>query len=74
MIIIFKGLPIYLIRNQKINIEKDLFHIVFFFIIYNIYLSLNHTNYIEINKKINKSIIEKKNQTIFYAILKYFNL
>jgi hypothetical protein len=74
MISLFKLLPIYLIRNQKMNIKKDLINILILFIFYNIYLAYKNTNFIEINKKINKSLIEKQNTTIFFAILKYFNL
>ena len=32
------------------------------------------TNIIELYKEINKSLIEKKNKTIFFKIFKYFNL
>ena len=74
MMIIFKGIPIYLIRNKEIIVKRDLIHIFILFIIYNIYLFCKGTNIITINKRINESLIKKQNTTIFFAILKYFNL
>ena len=74
MMMIFKGIPIYLIRNKEIIVKRDLIHIFILFIIYNIYLFFKGTNIITINKRINESLIKKQNNTIFFAILKYFNL
>ena len=74
MILIFKGIPIYLIKNQKINVKRDLINTFILFIFYNIYLIIKGTNIFEVYKEINKSLIEKQNKTIFFKILKYFNL
>ena len=74
MILIIKGIPIYLIKNQKINVKNDLINTFIFFIFYNIYLMIRGTNIIELYKEINKSLIEKKNKTIIFKIFKYFNL
>uniref|UniRef100_A0A6C0ATZ5 Uncharacterized protein n=1 Tax=viral metagenome TaxID=1070528 RepID=A0A6C0ATZ5_9ZZZZ len=71
MILIAKVVPIVVIwynYNKKINTYNDMTKILFLFVIYNIYLSINNTNVITINKKIVQSIERGDNETPFMYI------
>jgi len=71
MILIAKVVPIGVIwynYNNKINAYNDTTKILFLFVIYNIYLSINNTNVITINKKIVQSIERGDNETPFMYI------
>jgi len=74
MMLLMKGLPIYLLYSHNynyINYKTDISAFIFVFLIYNIYLSINNTNIIEIYKSINKSIFNGENKTpIFYLMTK----
>jgi hypothetical protein len=71
MIFIAKVIPtgiIYYYFNKKTNIYQDITATLILFIIYNIYLFVNNTNIIKINKKIVQSIERGDNDTPFMYI------
>ena len=68
IIVIIKVIPLYLIRNSK-----DKWNPVFslsFFLAYLLYLHYQGTNFIEVYKKVNKSMIQGTNDTPFFYYLK----
>jgi hypothetical protein len=70
MIVLIKGIPLYLLREQKIHIWRDLFVLSVIFLIYNIYLLLNDTDLIEIYKKTFYSITTGDRKTPFMWLLR----
>ena len=77
VIFIAKGVPIgllYYYFNSNIKIYNDIIKSFLVFAVYNIYLFVNNTDFITINKDIVKSIIKGDNNTpIFHIIDKYFS-
>ena len=68
IIVLIKVIPLYLIRNSK-----DKWNPVFslsFFLAYLLYLHYQGTNFIEVYKKVNKSMIQGTNDTPFFYYLK----
>lgn len=71
MIFIIKIIPIYLIYNNKIHIDDIIFSIILF-LCYNLYLYINNTDINNIYNQINDSIINNKNDTLFFYIINLF--
>jgi fumarate reductase subunit C len=69
MIVVIKGVPLYLLREQKIHIWRDLFVLSIIFLIYNIYLLLNDTDLIEIYKKTFYTIATGDRKTPFMWLI-----
>jgi len=70
MMLLMKGIPIYLLSKQKFNINWVAFLIVF--LVYNIHLFIHKKNIIEIYKDTNKSLINSENRTPFFYIIRTF--
>jgi hypothetical protein len=68
IIVIIKVIPLYLIRNSK-HKWNPVFSLSFF-LIYLLYLHYNGTNFIEVYKKVNTSMINGTNDTPFFYYLK----
>jgi hypothetical protein len=72
MILFVKLLPLYLLRNEKIEI-KDIYILLVVFSIYVIYLYLLGTSLLEVYKTTNKSLAEGKNDTPFYIFIDWIS-
>lgn len=68
VIVLIKVIPLYLIRNSK-NKWNPVFSLSFF-LIYLLYLDYYGTNFIELYKKINNSMIKGTADTPFFYYLK----
>ena len=68
-ICITKGLPIYLLRNERVNIPEDIYSFLFVFVIYLIYLQILGTNIIEVYKQTEISLTKGKNDTPMYKFI-----
>lgn len=72
MIILFKVIPIYLLRKTKIK-WKDVKIFGIVFIVYNIYLNIRGLNIIKVYKITNQSIQRGDNRTPFYYLTSFSN-
>jgi len=72
MILFVKIIPLYLLRNDKIEI-KDFYILLGVFIIYVVYLHMLGTSLIAIYKQTNKSLAEGKNDTPFYRFIDWIS-
>ena len=68
-VLLFKGLPIYLLRNDKIKWKNDFFMLLVFFLVYVFHLYINGTTVYNVYVKTAKSLIERKNQTPLYNLI-----
>ena len=68
IIVIIKIIPLYLIRKSK-HKWNPVFSLSFF-LAYLLYLHYQGTNFIEVYKKVNKSMIQGTNDTPFFYYLK----
>lgn len=68
MILFVKLLPIYLLRNDKIE-TKDIFILMIVVLGYIIYLDMRGTSLFEVYKQVNKSLAEGKNDTPLYRFI-----
>jgi len=70
VIIITKALPIYILRDHKINWKNDLTVLLLVFTVYNLYLWLvKNTNIFEIYDETEKSIANNENRTPLLALI-----
>ena len=69
VLLIFKGVPIFLLKNQKINVKNNLLTFVIIIIIYNIYLFIRGTNIYKIYEELNKSLINGQSRSVFISII-----
>jgi hypothetical protein len=68
IIVLIKVIPLYLIRKSK-HKWNPVFSLSFF-LAYLLYLQYHGTNFIEVYKKVNKSMIQGTNDTPFFYYLK----
>ena len=68
IIVLIKVIPLYLIRKSK-HKWNPVFSLSFF-LAYLLYLHYHGTNFIEVYKKVNKSMIQGTNDTPFFYYLK----
>jgi len=71
MMFLIKIIPIYLIRNQKINPVNDIFAIIVLFCIYLLWLYYNKTDVIDVYKKTTLSITLNSNKTPLFHFIDY---
>lgn len=71
LIISIKVIPLYLLRNSK-NKFNPIFSILFF-LIYLLYLKYYGTNFLQIYKQVNTSMIKGTNDTPFFYYLNNIN-
>ena len=70
VIIITKAIPIYILRDHKINWKNDLTVLLLVFLTYNLYLWLvKNTNIFEIYDETEKSIANNENRTPLLALI-----
>lgn len=70
VIIITKAIPIYILRDHKINWKNDLTVLLLVFTVYNLYLWLiKNTNIFEIYDETEKSIANNENRTPLLALI-----
>jgi hypothetical protein len=70
VIIITKAIPIYLLRDHKINWKNDIIVLLLVFTVYNLYLWLvKNTNIFEIYDETEKSIANNENRTPLLALI-----
>jgi hypothetical protein len=69
MLVLFKVIPIYLLRKVPLAIPRDIYILIFVFIVYVIYLYLTGTTLLDVYNETNKSLTEKKNDTPFYKFI-----
>jgi hypothetical protein len=72
MLFFVKILPLYLLRNDKIEI-KDFYILIGVFSVYIVYLHIRGTSLIEVYKEKNKSLAEGKNDTPFYKFIEWIS-
>lgn len=68
-VLLFKMLPIYLLRNDKIKWKNDSLMFLVIFLVYVFYLHINGTSVYNVYLKTAKSLIERKNQTPLYNLI-----
>lgn len=71
MILCIKLIPLYLMRNKKIQFVQDTLALIFVFILYNIYLYVNNTNLVEVYNKTEDAINSGQIKTPFFHFLDY---
>jgi len=70
VIIITKAIPIYILRDHKINWKNDLTVLLLVFLTYNLYVWLvKNTNIFEIYDETEKSIANNENRTPLLALI-----
>jgi hypothetical protein len=69
MMISIKIIPIYLLRNEKLNPIHGLLSLGILFSIYNIYLFMNDTNIYDVYSRTIYSLIEGKNETPLFHLV-----
>ena len=69
MLCLFKGVPIYLLRNETTNYPTDIYYFVGLFLIYCVYLFLRKTSLYDVYAKTMVSLIKGTNETPFFYIL-----
>jgi len=72
MILFVKVLPLYLLRNDKIEI-MDFYILMGVFLVYIIYLHMRGTTLFEVYKQVNKSLAEGKNDTPFFKFIDWIS-
>ena len=68
MILIVKGIPLYILRENKIHFWRDMFVLFSMFLLYNIYLLWKDTNILEIYKKTLDAVSKGERSTPFFYI------
>lgn len=71
MIILAKGVPLYLLRNSEIKPVSDFLILSVVFGIYNFYLFLNKTNIFEAYHEVFQSIINQDERTPMFVFFRY---
>jgi len=67
VIVLAKGIPLYLLRNSPIHLKTDIMYSFLFFIIYNIYLFYKKTNIVRVYQATYTFIHNGENKTpLFY--------
>ena len=76
IIMILKLIPMYLIKNTKMNIKNNLIFSFFFFIIYSLYLFfIYNTHFFEVHQKLSESILKDDDNSPYnYFIRHQLNL
>ena len=74
IILLIKGIPLYLMRKIKVHWIQDLENIVIVFAIYNAYLWLRSTNIIEVYLYVYKSVVKGSSNTPLFAALNAMRL
>jgi len=69
MITVIKLFPLYLLRNHKTHLVRDIFAFISVFAVYNVYLAGNDTNIFEIYERTYSSIISGQNNTPLFALI-----
>lgn len=69
MILVFKIVPLYLLKDEKIHLPQDLLSVSTLFVVYNVYLALFQTSLYAIYKSSLQSLIMGNNQTPFFHLL-----
>lgn len=72
MMFIIKGIPLYLLRNSKIHIMRDLVIAIAIFILYNIYLYVNDEDIVNIYKRTFNFVSTDSYNTPLYSVYKWF--
>lgn len=73
MILLFKGIPLYLLRNTKMILPNDIHVFLALFLIYNMYLLVMQQNIFTIYKQSYENIISGKNNTPFFFVLHWLS-
>jgi hypothetical protein len=68
-ILLFKVIPIYLLKQHSVNIFYSFISFLILFIIYLIYVKMNNQNIVYIYQTTFESILTNKNDTPFYKII-----
>lgn len=66
MIVVMKGIPLYLLRNVPIVFSKDILSLIVVFLLYNAYLFARNTNVVAVYNTINTSLKKGDDQTPLY--------
>lgn len=69
VILILKVIPIYALRNTKINIVSNVTILVFLFLLYELYLQMYGTNVIEIYRDTYQHIINDDGKTPIFLLI-----
>jgi len=72
-IFLFKILPLYLMWDIPLNIPRDIYNLVFVFMLYLIYLYAIGTSVLEIYKETVDSLQKNENRTPFYRFLDWIS-
>jgi hypothetical protein len=68
-IVLFKLIPIYLLKPYTVNIFYSFISFLILFIIYLIYVKMNNQNIVYIYQNVLKSILANKNDTPFFKMM-----
>lgn len=69
MIILFKIIPLFLLRKEKIRWYNEIRIAVVIFIIYHVYLQLNHVDLYEVIQQTSANVLSDANNTPFFRLL-----
>ena len=73
MILIAKGIPLYVLRKEKINWLQDSLIIIILFVAYNGYLWINETDLIEVYERTFWFVMSGSNKTPMFEVFEWIS-
>jgi hypothetical protein len=70
VIILIKGIPLWIMRKDDIHWTRDLGVLIFIFLVYNLYLWIRSTNIVQVYRDTFESIVAGSNKTPLLAVLR----